>query len=663
MKIALAQIDARLGDIEGICARIESQAVLAHEKGARVLCTPSPLFCGLTPGALIEEPNFIHDLLLALTNLADRLKSLDIAALIPSIVGFDGMPLFEVFILREGRVVPIRSLAAMRRGFTADDPWVPPVFDIDGVRMGVTFDLLRDIDEIPAGTDLMIFFQSTAFELENEFSASVAAVPDGYFSPIAAKSGVWIACMAPVGGFEDLTFTGGSFVMDDDGSVVSAAPCFEEALLVADVQRGTVHPTLDTHDLPQYRREAWLWDALRCYLHDFVIANNGTNVALELTGDLPSTLTAALCVDALGPRHVIGVLMSHEGSITPEEEDAEAGRVSCVRTIARALGLQLVERSLLPVETILDRDDPRAGSPYTTAAARSLCLSDVAYAYHAILVSSATKTHRALSAQADFLSGDLAMIAPFGDVCLTELEFIARERIHAGSSIPAELVSLEAIKRVMQNIIVSTCTSIDVEAELADQACAVLSQLEPLDIDGLIEDHVNRGLELESTNLGSTHPVAASILLMLIRKNEAARRRLATAPLVSMRAFSERAWPTTVAWTDTGRHGSELATLAHYVQLASDHFVAQGEERGEHLRDEIMNIIANMLGISAEQLNETNLEQELLRRMQEGMDTDEGMGATGLFGSGMMGSNGSIGSDSTGPGDTGPHEFRFFSPN
>lgn len=51
MKLALAQIDMRLGDIEGICGRIEDQARLAHERGARVLCVPAPLFMGAMPGA------------------------------------------------------------------------------------------------------------------------------------------------------------------------------------------------------------------------------------------------------------------------------------------------------------------------------------------------------------------------------------------------------------------------------------------------------------------------------------------------------------------------------------------------------------------------------------------------------------------------------------
>lgn len=51
MKLALAQIDMRLGDIEGICGRIEDQARLAHERGARVLCVPAPLFMGAMPVA------------------------------------------------------------------------------------------------------------------------------------------------------------------------------------------------------------------------------------------------------------------------------------------------------------------------------------------------------------------------------------------------------------------------------------------------------------------------------------------------------------------------------------------------------------------------------------------------------------------------------------
>ena len=75
MKLALAQIDMRLGDIEGICGRIEDQARLAHERGARVLCVPAPLFMGAMPGGLVGAADFEHDMLAGL-NMEQKSQSL-----------------------------------------------------------------------------------------------------------------------------------------------------------------------------------------------------------------------------------------------------------------------------------------------------------------------------------------------------------------------------------------------------------------------------------------------------------------------------------------------------------------------------------------------------------------------------------------------------------
>lgn len=83
MKLALAQIDMRLGDIEGICGRIEDQARLAHERGARVLCVPAPLFMGAMPGSLVGAADFEHDMLTGLTGVAERIQELDMICMCP----------------------------------------------------------------------------------------------------------------------------------------------------------------------------------------------------------------------------------------------------------------------------------------------------------------------------------------------------------------------------------------------------------------------------------------------------------------------------------------------------------------------------------------------------------------------------------------------------
>ena len=97
MKLALAQIDTRLGDIEGICARVLDQAVIAASHGAHLICVPAPLTLGIAPTSLIEYGNYQHALIHALQTLAEKLDSLGIACLFPSIVSFEGAPIFEIF--------------------------------------------------------------------------------------------------------------------------------------------------------------------------------------------------------------------------------------------------------------------------------------------------------------------------------------------------------------------------------------------------------------------------------------------------------------------------------------------------------------------------------------------------------------------------------------
>ena len=287
MLVALAQIDMQLGDIEGICARIANQAELAHEQ--------------VLPGAMIDNANYEHDLIAGLEGLAAVFAHLNMVGLVPAVVSCEGAPLFEVFMLKEGRVIPVRSLLARRRQ-VSDELWAPPIFDIDGTRIAVSFDVLRDIELLPAGCDLIIFFQANAFDITNEASCAVAAVADGYFTREVAAKSVWLACMAPVGAFDEAVFTGGSFFMDDCGRVVSAAPCFEDALIVQDIRRGEAMPVHELPPRPQFQREAWLWEALRLYVRDAAAARGEARAVLALSGDLPSSLAAALCAVALPPK-------------------------------------------------------------------------------------------------------------------------------------------------------------------------------------------------------------------------------------------------------------------------------------------------------------------------------------------------------------------------
>ena len=189
MKLALAQIDMRLGDIEGICGRIEDQARLAHERGARVLCVPAPLFMGAMPGGLVGAADFEHDMLAGLTGVAERIQELDMICIVPAAVSFEGQPLLDYMMLKDGHVVPARSSIALQRGENNDTRWAPPVFDVDGVRIAVIFDLDRELEMLPTGVDGGDGQRQGGHPFDGAFQllgANVAAAPTARSHPSAA---------------------------------------------------------------------------------------------------------------------------------------------------------------------------------------------------------------------------------------------------------------------------------------------------------------------------------------------------------------------------------------------------------------------------------------------------------------------------------------------
>ena len=619
MIIALAQINGRLGDIEGICDRIAEQARLAEQAGAHVMCTPAPLFSGILPGSLVESADYLADLLAALKRLAGEVG---VTCLVPAVVPVSGSQLFEVFMLKEGRVVPTRTLLASRRAGDPDDVWAPPVFDIDGVRMGVTFDIERDMDRVPTGTDLMIYFQVSGFDPTEPATSAVAAVPDGHFRDLAENSRRWIACMAPVGAFDEAVYTGGSFVMDDNGRVVAAAPCFEEGLAVQEVRRGRMLPSVPQNELPVFHQDAWLWEALVIYLRDNLSARGYRAAEVLLTGDLPSSLAAALAVDALGSRNVEGVLIERENIYTPAQEAAEQERLRSVRALASALHIGLSEHAAPGVQGLSPAAAPAPERERAlVAGAEQLIAQSCADARSACLVSSLTKTDYALAGEG-LPVPLMGAIAPFGDVYLTHLEFLGRYRNGVSPVIPSRLVTLNAVEDRMALVLAAVERSFASEADYAEHVAACLARLEATQVDSILDAHVdrNRGAaEIASAALPSD---AVRLLLMQVRRTEATRRMLPPAAIVSARSFAERGWPQALAWSDLGGDKDEGLTIEGLVEAEVERFERNAPDAGERIRGEIIGLLGDIFGLDPSEQEQLQSE-EGRRRLQEGFERFE----------------------------------------
>lgn len=612
MKIAMAQIDMRLGDIDAVCARIKSQADLAQAQGASVLCTPVPLFSGALPGSLVYSPDYENELLHALQELAESFAETDFVLLVPAAVVNDDEPLMELFMLRHGRVVPARSAIAVVRDRRGADLWAPPVFDVAGVRIAVTFDAARDVPEMYAGIDLCIYFQAHGFMMNDSTTCGAPGLPEGSLCRLTREKSIWFAQMAPVGAYDEVVYTGGSYVLDDNGAVVAAAPCFEEALLVQEVCRGTSLPAVEDYKLPRFNRDEYLWRALLSALRAAARARSTNKAVVLLEGNLQSSLTAALCVDAFGPRNVFGVALRPR----PNASDAALDAYDYACETANKLGIQLRQTAGPEVGGQL----PSGFDEYSVLLDRWVAgyAADVADFEEALLVSSLTKTDYAVAAlhYRGMFCGD---IAPFGDVYLTTLEFLARSRNHAGACVPAALVGYDHVKACMEQKMEWTAAGFRVNPGLLTAAMQVLGKLEPSAVDSAIEAHVDRNLAFEDIPMTPKRFDAVALLLMVVRNGEAARRTLPMAPYVSERPFAERRWPMGIAWSAVGLQGKERLSVEGLAHAEVTRQLGASSEQSERVRGEFMEMLGNMLGLSSEQIEElqSNEGQERIRENLE----------------------------------------------
>jgi NAD+ synthase (glutamine-hydrolysing) len=163
----------------------------------------------------------------------------------------------------------------------------------------------------------------------------------------AKENGVTVVYVNLVGGQDDVVFDGGSFVTDEKGDVVFAAPRFAEGLFVADLPSGPVR--VRPEDPAQELRSA-----LVLGIRDYVHKNGFQSCLIGLSGGADSAVVACLAAEAVGPHHVHAVYMPSEFSAAMSGEDAH--------TIAKRLGIHYLEIPISDLHTRLRGLLPQAAA-------------------------------------------------------------------------------------------------------------------------------------------------------------------------------------------------------------------------------------------------------------------------------------------------------------
>jgi NAD+ synthase (glutamine-hydrolysing) len=373
IRVAGAQINLTVGDLEGNAERILAAMAWAEDLQADVLLLPELSVSGYPPEDLLLRRRFIEANLQTVYRLAAR------AGQTATVVGFvdrtqgpakrddagPGRLHNAAALLAAGRVRGIyHKVLLPNYGVFDEDRYFFPgsapaaLWDVNGVTAGVS--ICEDIwvpdgppaRQAEAGADILLNINGSPYHRNKD------AEREEMLRSRARAAGIPLVYLNLVGGQDELVFDGGSLAVDAGGEVLYRSPQFEEDLFWVDVplseagrsdveaivvSRGTLlegEPTAPPELRLPLEPVEEVYRALCLGLGDYFRKIGFARVVLGLSGGIDSALVAAIAADALGPEMVWGVAM-------PSRYSSE-GSVADARALAENLGIRFSEISIEP---------------------------------------------------------------------------------------------------------------------------------------------------------------------------------------------------------------------------------------------------------------------------------------------------------------------------
>ena len=324
IKIALAQMNPVVGDLDGNAERIRALADQAAAAGAALLVTPELALCGYPPEDLALRSDFYAENARLLADLAARLPA-GLTAVVGHPLAEGGARYNAVSVLRDGAVLavyrkqklPNHSVFDEVRTFQAGAEAC--VFECAGVRFGLN--ICADIWEPgptaqarDAGAQVLLVPNASPYHMNKEAERLEVA------RARIAETGLPLVYVNMVGGQDELVFDGASFCLDAGGQLTAQFPAFSEGLHFVELADGAARG--DIARLPAL--EASVYQALVLGVRDYVRKNGFPGAILGLSGGIDSALTLVVAVDALGADKVKALMMPSEFTASMSLEDAEA---------------------------------------------------------------------------------------------------------------------------------------------------------------------------------------------------------------------------------------------------------------------------------------------------------------------------------------------------
>ncbi|HEX4661062.1 MAG TPA: NAD+ synthase [Streptosporangiaceae bacterium] len=591
MRIALAQVNATVGDLAGNSDLIIEWTRRAADQGARLVVFPEMMLTGYPVEDLALRTSFADASIAALQTTAERLAAEGLGG-IAVVTGYldrktgmrprvglpAGAPLDAAALLHGGQVV-VRSAKHHLPNYGVFDEYryfvpgdVLPVIrmrsddgDFVDVAIAVCEDLWQDGGPVTvactAGAGLLVVPNASPYERGKD---------DTRLELVERRSreaGATLAYVNMVGGQDELVFDGDSIIVNPDGAVLARGPQFEEGLVVADLELPAAAPArcpaetpVDARDgtmITVRRREladvaapspaaapeprafwprlpdlAEVYAALVTGVRDYVRKNGFGSVILALSGGIDSALTATIAADAVGPDRVHVVLMPSRYSSDHSVTDAE--------DLAKRQGLHA---RTVPIRSIVDAFDAELdltglAAENLQARIRGMILMSLSNAEGHLVLTTGNKSE--LATGYSTLYGDSAGgFAPIKDVLKTLVWELARWRNrHAESRGETPPIPENSITKPPS-------------AELAPGQLDSDSLPDYAVLDALLDDYVVHDMGAAELVAAGHDPRLVDRVITMVDRAEYKRRQYPPGPKITPKNFGrDRRLPITNRWSE-----------------------------------------------------------------------------------------------------------------
>jgi NAD+ synthase (glutamine-hydrolysing) len=570
MRLALAQIDTTVGDLDGNRELILSRLAEARDAGADIALFPELAITGYPPEDLLLRPSFIRAAERSLAEVAKEANG--------GIVAFVGVPHLDrdlynaCAVCADGEVKAIyRKRFLPNYGVFDEHRYFAPGRDLFLLAHGealigptVCEDMWQPgppaTDLALAGAQLLVNISASPFHVGKERER------EQMLATRARDNVCYVAFVNAVGGQDELIFDGHSVVLDDEGEVLARAPGFEEALLVVDIEpeetvgrrlrdvrrrslesereavpevpvvhigapRATGDP-VEARIAPMLDELEQMRLGLELGLRDYVVKNGFQDVVIGVSGGIDSALAAAIACEALGPDRVHCVSMPSRFSSEETRRDA--------RRLGESLGASFLELPIEPIvesflETLAEAfagHEPDTTEENVQARARGVLLMALSNKFGWLVVATGNKSE--LSVGYATLYGDMAGgFALLKDVFKTDVFLLAKQ----------------LNERAGQELIPQTIIDRAPSAELRDNQLDEDSLPPYPELDRVLEEYVELDRSREDLIADGFDPDVVDRALAMIDRAEYKRRQAPPGVKLRPKAFG-RDWrlPITNRW-------------------------------------------------------------------------------------------------------------------